>query len=69
MSIVWPVQYSNTRFTTTNNTSFFYRIAYSVFSLQHQLDNSNENSTIKVMYDIACTLNAHLKVSDETNVQ
>ncbi|XP_046861239.1 uncharacterized protein LOC124454475 isoform X2 [Xenia sp. Carnegie-2017] len=36
------------------------RIGYSVFSVKHQLSNSNENTTIKIMYDIACTLKAHL---------
>ncbi|XP_028416463.1 uncharacterized protein LOC114540544 [Dendronephthya gigantea] len=44
------------------------RIAYSVFSIQHLLDNSNENCTIKVMYDIACTLNAHLKKNERQDL-
>lgn len=39
------------------------RIAYSVFALEHLLSTYDSNTPIKIMYDIACTLTAHLKVN------
>jgi hypothetical protein len=42
---------------------YSYRIAYSVYEIQRMLDKyANTNVAVKISYDIACTLETHLKV-------
>ena len=42
----------------------YFRIAYSVYEIQRLLSNCDEYADVKIMYDIGCTLSAHLKVSN-----
>lgn len=45
------------------NSYIFYRIAYSVYEIERLLKKYTGTAvSIKVTYDIACTLEAHLKV-------
>lgn len=39
-----------------------FRIAYSVFEVDRLISNSDGATNVKIMYDIGCTLSAHLKV-------
>jgi hypothetical protein len=41
---------------------FVFRIAYSVFEVDRLLASSDATTKVKIMYDIGCTLSAHLKV-------
>ena len=45
--------------------TWFYRIGYSVYELKRVKEEIQHAPNLKVvmMYDIACTLSAHLKVS------
>jgi hypothetical protein len=53
----------NEKILLTYLTCFLYRIAYSVYEVERLLDKYREtNVAVKVTYDIACTLEAHLKV-------
>ena len=46
----------------------FDRIAYSVYEVERLLTHCGESAHVKVTYDIGCTLSAHLKVGDLSNV-
>ena len=39
-----------------------YTIAYSVYEVERLLVDCDETADVKVMYDIGCTLSAHVKV-------
>ncbi|XP_028411455.1 uncharacterized protein LOC114534011 isoform X3 [Dendronephthya gigantea] len=44
------------------------RIAYSVYEVKKLLCHYDEDTDVKIMYDIACTLSAHLKKNEEHTI-